>query len=396
MACQGPIPDDRDSDERVVCDFQITDSQGVVQYAAYAGVKRRGRSSRNYPKANYSIELWDEQSAELSPSLFGMGGDADWVLDGMWLDRSLFRNSLVYDLFRSIGGERYASKGRYCTLTLNGDDQGLYRLGERVKRDDDRIDIADDDGTGQSFVIKQHMNGVLRMTVQQGGGFQGGGNSDQTNWQLIYPNQSAATEAQVAGVQDFLDGLLDARENDPDRIFTSFLDVDATADWILINEFAKNIDAFHLSIHMFRDAGGLAQLVPWDFDLSMGQPTVQESDTNQDPEGWVYNHSLFLEQMLESETLRTRLATRWAELRQGSFSTGVVNAWVDSYLATLEPGAVADNFTIWPIEDVDFQQIYPSYTLYDVGSHGAEATLLRAWIEARLLWLDANLGSYPN
>ena len=55
------------------------------------------------------------------------------------------------------------------------------------------------------------------------------------------------------------------------------MDVDATADWILINEFAKNIDAFHLSIHMFRDAGGLAAFVPWDFDLSMGQPTVQNA-----------------------------------------------------------------------------------------------------------------------
>jgi len=396
MACQGPIPDDRETDERVNCSFEVIEAPGIVEYTGYAGVKVRGRSSREYPKQNYSVELWDQAGLEVSAGLLGMGGEADWVLDGLWLDRSLMRNSLVYDLFRGIGIGRYASKGRFCTLTLNGSAQGIYRLGERVKRDDDRLVLLEDDGTGSSFVIKQHMNGVLRMPVQPSGGFNGGGNGDETNWEMIYPNQSSATPAQVAGVQAFLDGLLDARENDPNAIFTGYLDVDATADWILTNEFAKNIDGFHLSIHMFRDLGGLAGFVPWDFDLSMGQPTVEDDDTNQDPEGWVINHSQYLEQLLEAPALSGRLASRWAELRQGPFSTARVGAWMDSYSATLVATEVANNFAIWPIEDIEFEQIYPAYTLYDVTSHAEEVARLKSWLEARLSWMDGNVANYPN
>ena len=259
----------------------------------------------------------------------------------------------------------------------------------------DVLDILDDDGTGSSFVIKQHQNGLLDMPINSQGNF-GGGNGDENSWQMIYPNQDTATQSQIDGVQSWLDGLANARNSNPDDIFTSYLDVETSADWILLNEFAKNIDGFHLSIHMYRGSNGLAHFVPWDFDLSMGQPTVQGEQGNETPEGWVINHSNFYDEMLSASALQTRIPTRWSELRQSAFADATVSAWLDSFATTLTAEAVSNNFAIWPIADVDFQQIYNAYTLYDVSSHAEEVSRLRAWVSSRLAWMDANVGNYPN
>ena len=45
-------------------------------------------------------------------------------------------------------------------------------------------------------------------------------------------------------------------------------------DWVLLQELAKNVDAYKLSVYLTRDNGGPARLVPWDLDLAFGQPEI--------------------------------------------------------------------------------------------------------------------------
>src|SRR5687768_5085289 len=56
LRCEREIIDD----EKRPCDLDITDAAGAVVYAAHAGVEIRGRSSRAFPKKNYSVELRTE------------------------------------------------------------------------------------------------------------------------------------------------------------------------------------------------------------------------------------------------------------------------------------------------------------------------------------------------
>src|SRR5690606_32867774 len=120
---------------KAACALAISDRDGVV-YDGYAGVERRGRSSSGFPKANYSLELRQaDGETEVPVDVLGMGKEADWQLDGMWADRAMVRNQLVYDLFASFDDARYAAEGRYCSLVLNDEYRGVYRLVERPKRD---------------------------------------------------------------------------------------------------------------------------------------------------------------------------------------------------------------------------------------------------------------------
>ena len=53
----------------------------------------------------------------------------------------------------------------------------------------------------------------------------------------------------------------------------------------------------------------------------------------------------------------------------------------------LTPDAIARNFALWPIKDLDFADIYAPYSFYDVASYDEEVTHLRNWIQQRLAWL---------
>jgi hypothetical protein len=387
LQCGGMIPDD----PKIDCRLDVADGSGAMVYADHAGVELHGRSSLHFPKKSYSLELRDAAGAERPINLFGMGTESDWILDGMWADRSLVRNALAYDVFRGIGGPRYAAEGRYCTLSLDGQPQGIYRLVERIKRDDDRVALAADDGTGKSFILKQDDEGVGRLSIGL-----------QDRWQIVYPKEELATPAQIAGVQRWLDGLGAALASaNPADAYTgvfAFLEPEATIDWVLIQELAKNIDAYNLSLYFSRDDGSLARPIPWDFDLSLGQPTVRNeaAGMNEQPSGWIIHRTSFITALQKVPALKTRLGPRWRELRAGPLATAVLIGLLDRYAVTLTPDAIAQNFARWPLGEIDYGRIYPPYSLYPVTSHADETAKLRAFLQARLAWIDANIDAYPN
>lgn len=384
IACDQSIPDE----PKIACTFSLVDGQGVTEFDDHAGIELHGRTSLDFPKKNYSIELRDAAGATKATDLLGMGKESDWILDGMWANRSLMRNALVFDAFRELGGLHYAAKGRWCTLDLNGQPQGIYRLEEKIKRDDDRVVLTEDDGTGRSFIIKQDSSGAATLSV-----------GAESHWELVYPNQNTATSAQLAGVQAWLKALGTALKNptDPQIGVESLLDRDAAVDWVLFQEMMKNIDAYNLSLYFSRDAGGLARLIPWDFDLSLGQPTV-DGDTstppNDQPGGWIIHQTNLWQALAAVPDIVQRLGARWRELRAGPLSDAALMARIDGYQVSLAAGAVDQNFTIWPLSQIGYT--WAPYTLYPVSSYADEVSKVRAYLTARMAWIDAHIDGYPD
>jgi len=324
-----------------------------------------------------------------------MGSDADWVLDGAWVDRSFMRGALIFDSFRALGAGRWAPEGRFCTLSLDGQPQGVYRLVEKVERSPARLDIAADDGTGTSFVIKQDDQGLFNLPI-----------GIDSRWKLIDPDQDKITEAQRAGVQAWLDGLNAALDSstpaDPSTGVLAYLDLETTIDWVLIEELAKNVDGYNLSLHFARERGGTARVIPWDLDLSLGQPTVTGelpgTEHNDQPDGWIVHRSRLIQVLGRVPALTTRLGPRWRALRAagGPLSDAALAARLDAYARVLTPAALAQNFLVWPLGNVDYRSFYPPYTLYPVASYDDETAKLRAFLATRLAWIDTHIDTYPN
>ena len=94
------------------------------------GIARvHGGVSQSYSKKSYGITL------DAPISLLGMRKSAHWLLNAAYIDRSLMRHKLSYDLFRSLSSPnapRFAVASRFVEVHLNGKYNGVYLLMERL------------------------------------------------------------------------------------------------------------------------------------------------------------------------------------------------------------------------------------------------------------------------
>ncbi|GDX79818.1 hypothetical protein LBMAG42_16290 [Deltaproteobacteria bacterium] len=361
------------------CTFSVTTEPGEVQYDGLARVWQRGRSSRYIEKHQYGVELHDELGTDTNADLLGMGDESDWIVNGNWYDRSLVRNKLGYDLFRSFGGGvRYAPESRYCELTLNGDYEGIYLLQERIKRDGDRIDIDPDPGDGLSMVLKQDDDECFYMNQTTHG-----------CWKLVYPNESTITAESSAGAAGWLAEMEDAvRRGDPSDAngAWAYLDEDSFIDVLLLEELVKNEDFCWTSLHSWKDHDGLLQFTPWDLDMGYGNLANYEDYGTTDT--WIdYRPELFALPGSAAET-HTRMAARWAELRKGVLAEDAVFSRIDTMQATMGE-ALGRNLERWPIGEIGYGNYF-----YPVSSYDEEDAHVRAWLHERLIWMDAHVGQW--
>src|SRR5882672_234047 len=116
--------------------------------STHVGLRLHGMVSRLFPKLSYRLKLQDEAGAGRGRPLLGMPADADWVLQGPWLDKSLIRNAFSYDLARAVGCA--AMRTRVCEVFLSTSGQpvteadyvGVYQLTEDIERGAQRVNLA--------------------------------------------------------------------------------------------------------------------------------------------------------------------------------------------------------------------------------------------------------------
>lgn len=351
-------------DGKTDCEISIRYPDGSAVYQGRAGVGIHGRSSASFPKRNYAIELRQPDGSDADVDLFGMGADGDWLVGMSYLDRALLRNKLGYDLFRAMGGQ--AADTRYAEFTLNGDTQGVVLITERMERGKTRVAMPADDGTGNVFLVKGAEEGIAS-TVQH------------AHWEVIYPKQPGP------GVATRLATAEAALKAGSAEIFNQF-ELDAAVDFVLLEEMMRNNDAYYLSQHLYTGANGKLYLVPWDLDLTLGQPSYND---NQLAEGWIKYRPGLVVAMARRPEFRERLVARWRELRGTLFSNIALLARIAEARNFLG-AALTRNWQRWDIANV--QQ--PGFPLYPVTSADDEYSKVSAFLTARLAWIDANIERY--
>ena len=109
-------------------------------YSGKVGIEIRGRYSSSLPQKPYGFETRDEEGNNLNVPILGMPEENDWILTANYNDKTFLRNFLAFELFRKMG--HYAPRTVYCEVVVNGEYQGIYLLGEKIKQDKNRVDIA--------------------------------------------------------------------------------------------------------------------------------------------------------------------------------------------------------------------------------------------------------------
>jgi hypothetical protein len=335
--------------------------------------------------SDLGFALWlGDSGGDADADLFGMGPESDWVINGNYADRALFRNKLSYDLYQSFGGaERYATQTALCELTLDGQWLGVFTLGERVKRGDDRVGIDEDlEDHGGSFIVKNDDGGGCFFTTAASYG----------QWCLVYPRAEVASEPAVAGITETLQAWEDAVNGadpaDPDTGVFAHMDLDSAVDWILLQELSKNNDAYFLSIYLYKDLDGPLMLLPWDLDLAYGGYPVN----NCEPDGWILYRTPMITAFASIPEFQQRLVERWTELRSAELSEDALLQRLEAYREIVGDEAYA-NFEVWPMDEIEFSWDGINW-LCPVQSYDEEMARFEAWMLARLAWMDANVDTF--
>ena len=395
------------NDPRIVVHMGIIDNDSGINnmddsfngYDGQISIEIRGSSSQMFPKKQYALETQDIDGENLNVSILGMPAENDWILYAPYSDKSLLRNFLAYELARNMG--RYASRTRFCELVINGDYKGLYIFMEKIKRDNNRVDISklDPDETTGDDLTGGYILKVDKWDGENNDGWWSASplpEYDGTWYQYHYPEPDNIVDEQKDYINNYITDfeLLIASEayNDPNAGYYDQVNLESFIDVSLMSEISKNVDAYRLSAFMYKDKdsedGRLTMGPIWDYNLAFGNADYYEG---WDPAGWQMDVELggdgfkipfWWYRIWNDETFRNAFNQRWQELRQTVFSEEYIMNMIDSTIAIIDEAQIR-NFQRWPILD---QYIWPN--AYVGGSYENEIDYLTDWITARLDWMD--------
>jgi hypothetical protein len=380
-------------------------SDSVSEYDGAIGIEIRGGYSSTFPQKPYAVETRDSLGIKLNVSLLGMPSENDWILLTNYNDKSLVRQMLSFDLFRMMG--HYAPRALLCEVILNSSYQGIYVFTEKIKRDKNRVDIAElgpEENTGDAltggYIIKVDYHNDSDSWV-----------SDyppinyprrRVYYVYSYPKPDEITPAQMTYIQNFIRATEGAvygkRFDDPLSGYRKYLDVPSFIDYFILGEVSRNVDAYKKSRFFFKDKdskGGLLHAGPvWDFDWAW--KNINECIYSAtDGSGWSYktndcnpdnNAPDWYIRLLQDADFTNQLIDRYSDLRSGFLDLSKINYYIDS-LRTSVSEAQKRYFALYPIDK--------NYMAPEVDkpskSYDEEIAKLKEWIRRRINWLDANV-----
>lgn len=372
----------------------VTDQNNPV-YLNYDGridIEIRGSSSSITEKKQYGFTTREADNfSNNNVSLLGMPGENDWILNGMVFDTALIRDYLSYNLSRQIG--EYATRTVYCEVMINGVYKGLYVLQEKIKADDDRVNIMKISTTDNYF---PHVSGgyITKADKTTGGDPIAWEMKAWNGWTVGYIHELPSPETVTVQQNDYIHNqflLLEEKAYNGDISvatgFPSVIDIPSFIDFIIISELGSNADAYHYSTFFHKDRNGKLRAGPvWDNDLTYGNDLyfwgLDRSKTNI----WQFSNgdnegSRFWRDLFYNTMFKCYLSKRWNELIQPGqpLNLSSIEAFIDQTVATISEAVVREN-ELWGMG----------------GKHQHQIDDIKSFLITRIAWITANVGSYSN
>ncbi|MEC9274162.1 MAG: CotH kinase family protein, partial [Candidatus Neomarinimicrobiota bacterium] len=366
----------------------FTDYDGAIT------IELRGNSSQGQPKKPYRFETVDASGENNNVSLLGMPEENDWVLYAPWSDKTLIRNALTYQLSNEMGW--YASRTRHCELYLNGDYKGIYVLMEKIKRDQNRIDISklDPDGVEGDDLTGGY---ILKFDWIWTGDNLGWFESDEGSlYNYHYPKPDEIVSEQTDYIQQYINNfenmMMSNAYNEPQG-YPFWLNVDSFIDYIMLQELSKNVDAYRLSTYIYKDKHNIDHRLYagplWDINHGFGNCDYGYT--------WLTNNWLlgyqatddpiafWWHKLWNDDGFEAAFSERYTELRSTTLSLNHIYSIIDSVANYLGP-AIDRNFTRWPTLGT---YVWPNYYVFD--TYEEEIEYLKSWTADRLQWMDQEM-----
>ena len=410
--------------ELIIQGNETYNSKTTKLYNGATEIRGRGNSTWGQPKKPYRLKL------DKKTDLLGMGKSKHWVLLANYLDESLQRNALAYNLSGSMGIEQMATV--FVDVVLNGDFVGNYQLCENIRVDPTRVDIfdwetfaedcagviadaegLDKDTTGDlEEYMAENMGWITSGTVTFNGttytiadypdieipDITGGYLLEldeyydevskfrtESNQPIMFKNpEFVGTNKDMIGyVQNYVQAFEDAVQSDSYTAeyegetlhYSELFDMDALVDYWLINEIFFNEELNKKSTYMYKDIDGLMKMGPiWDMDWSSGG----EGQTYH-TENWATRY--YSANAQDNSWYKFLIQDPWFFINAQERYWEIRNAEVKDMLAELDrneellASSAAGNGKRW-----GYKSDYSEYV-----------NKLRSWLNDHLTWMDEQM-----
>lgn len=341
--------------------IRVTDETGSRDYSSpYLSIEGRGHSTFSKPKKPYNLKLDRERS------LLGLPARKKYALLAGFMDHSLIRNALAGAVARQTSLANTTPQGRFVSLRVDGEEQGIYYLCEKVTDmvseetlllELDTYAVEEDNATFRTATLQQPVSVKLPKKLPAA---------------LLAETERIVNEA----------------EANP----AAHIDFDTFADYLLVQELCMNAEPNgprSCFMHLLPD-GRIAAGPIWDFDLAFISVNVDAKNDLRPlrlshldglrkltPDSLYCARSLWYNRLLQDSAFVTHLKGRWQMLKP-RFED--VTACIDSLDQLIRPEAIADQQRWNHLEPARFD----SCTTYE----SAIATLRKTYTE-RIQKLDS-------
>jgi hypothetical protein len=284
--------------------LSIFDKNGELELNILSDFKGRGNSTWMMPKKPYAIKL--SSKAEV----MGMPKHKRWALLANWVDRTLLRNDIAFEIAKKCPALPWTPRGEFVELYLNGKHRGNYYLCEHIKIDKNRVNIDEiDEETPETdlsggyllefdtysdaeinYFYTKHKN--LPVTIKE-------------------PDEEVITSWEHPAytyIQNFVNSVEDALEKGNYSEIESLIDVESYAEWWLLYNLVGNLEPNHpKSCYMYKKRNGKLYAGPaWDFDCATFIPGRK---------GALLTQVLWYGYLFKHDAFKSLVKERWTVLK---------------------------------------------------------------------------------
>ena len=378
----------------IQADMRIYDREGELNklssqpvLESKINIRVRGNSSRTFDKVGYLFKFTDDAGMERKLEVMGMEKDSTWVLHGPYLDKTLMRNYMWYNLAGQI--MEWAPDVRYCEVFLDHEYQGLYVMAEQISMGEGRIEMTKYDGKSNisSYIVCADRESVN--DVQYLDNFTSYALRINGKLEVKYPGASRITPELTEYIsRDFsrFEKALYSFDYDTARYgYQNYIDVDSFVDYFIINEVTQNTDAGLYSTYFYKDVSGKLKMCVWDFNNCCDNYIEDQTPMA----GFFMQNRPWYFMLCKDEAFMEKVITRYNQLRKGILSEEAVESYIAGVQSYLGP-AIERNFEKWGYSFLPEKDL-----LYEderkIGSYEAAVEQYETRLVRRMRWMDEHI-----
>ena len=386
------VPTKYEENSYIITDIDIYDNGinilGNNKESYKARLRYRGRSSLEFDKKGYSLKFINEKDEKKYIKFLGMPKDSDWVLHGPFIDKTLIRNYMWYNISQEIMTD--APKVRLFELYVDYNYQGVYVAIEAVTRGDNsriKMDKINKDSMATSYLLQldnYEFNPVTDLPSLSKYTYKIKDGVHPLSLTIKYPEESDLKEDVKKYILDDFSKFEKMLYSFDYKEYGNYIDVDSFVDYFIINEFTLNYDAGYLSTYIYKDVFGKYKMYIWDFNSANNN---YKNDLLGKQE-FVFDKALWFEMLLKDKEFTEAIISRYESLRKSYLSDEYLDNYIDEVVEYLGP-AIERNFSVW---GYTLEEGYGKFeTNYMPTSYEDAIKQLKESIHKRGEWMDKNI-----